>query len=403
MNWKQTLLICLAILAIAGGVVFWIFNTEPEAQRQGATKTTAMLVDVEPVQMDRYQPTIVATGTVSPDRQVQLSPRVTGQVVRIAPEFVPGGFVHKGQMLLQLDPADYKNAIQMRQSELEQVEADLHIEKGQQNIARQDYELLGDSLAPERAALVLRQPQLDAVKARRKSAEASLQQAQLNLERTTIRAPFDAQLVGRNANIGAQVGPGDSLGQLIGTDTYWVTVTLPTDRLQWLRFPVRSGERGMPVRLKSRTAWSEKAYRTGYLFKLLGTLEGNTRMARAIVSVPDPLAIQPENTGKPRLMVGAFLEAYLPGVSLDSVVRLDRDLLRENNTVWVMQADTLDIREVDVVLKDVEYAYIRSGLHTGDEVVQTNLSTVMEGAALRLPEKATADSTLTSTRSSDSK
>jgi RND family efflux transporter MFP subunit len=294
-----------------------------------------MLVEVEPVQMGNYQPTIVATGTVQP--------------------------------------------------------------------ARQDYALLGDTLSREREALVLRKPQLNAVKARLKAAEAAVDQARLNLERTAIRAPFDAQLLGRNANVGAQVGPGDSLGQLIGTDKYWVTVAVPTAQLKWLDFPKTARQRGAPVKLTSPNAWPEGAYRTGYLFKLLGTLEGNTRMARAIVEVPDPLALQPKNTGKPRLMVGAFLEAHLEGEALDSVVRLNRDLLREDETVWVMQKDSLDIREVEVVLKDSEYAYIRSGLEAGEQVVQTNLSTVVEGAALRLPEASAADSSITSTDSRTTK
>lgn len=399
MNWKRTLIICLLILLVAGGVVFWIFNTEPEARRQGATKKTAMLVDVVPVQMGGHHPTIVATGTVRPARRVQLSPRVGGYVLDIAQDFVPGGFVKEGQMLLQLDPADYENRLTLRKSELAQVQADLRIEQGNQNVARQDYQLLGDTLAPEREALVLRQPQLEAVRAQIKAAESAVTQAELNLERAVIRAPFDAQLITRNTNIGAQVGPGDSLGQLVGTDTYWVTATVPTSQLRWLRFPKQSWKEGAPVRLVSQTAWPEGAYRTGYLYKLLGTLESNTRMARVVIAVPDPLALRTENAGKPRLMVGAFVEAHLPGEQLGQVVRLDRDLLREDETVWVMQGDTLDIRNVKLALKDAKYAYIRSGLQTGDKVVKTNLSTVVEGAALRLPENEPSDSTVTSMRS----
>ena len=88
---------------------------------------------------------------------------------------------------------------------------------------------------------------------------------------------------------------------------------------------------------------------------------------------------------------------------MDSVVRLNRDRLREDETVWVMQKDSLDIRKVEVVLKDAEYAYIRSGLNAGDQVVQTNLSTVVEGAALRLPETSAADSSITSTDSRTTK
>lgn len=88
---------------------------------------------------------------------------------------------------------------------------------------------------------------------------------------------------------------------------------------------------------------------------------------------------------------------------MDSVVRLNRDLLREEETVWVMQKDSLDIRKVEVVLKDAEYAYISSGLQAGDQIVQTNLSTVVEGAALRLPKASSADSSITSTDSRTTK
>lgn len=386
MNWKKTLLISMLILLAGAAVTVLIFSTEPTAERGGATRETAMLVEVTGVEKGDFRPTIVTTGTVQPDRDILLSPRVSGEIVYLSPAFVPGGFVRKGQTLLRIDPADYENTLRLRQSDLRQAQADLSLEKGQQEIARQDYRLLGDSLSPDNRSLVLREPQLESVKARVEAARASVAQARLALERTTVKAPFDAHILTRNVNLGSQVAPGDNLARLVGTDRYWVTATVPLSQLRRLRFP-ENGTRGPEVRLRNRAAWPEGVYRTGYLYKLVGALDQQTRLARVMVEVPDPLAYR---TDAPGLIIGAFLETHIEGEAIEDVVRLNRDYLRDNETVWVMEDGQLRIREVDIVFRDARYAYIRAGLSADARVVTTNLSTVTEGAALRLERDSTA-------------
>lgn len=163
---KKTLLICGAILLVAGGITAFIFLTEPSASQSGATKQTAMLVETVGVQRSTFQPTIVATGTVQPSKDIILSPRVSGEIIRLPEAFTPGGFVKKGEVLLQIDPADYRNTLQLRKSDLRQAVADLEIEQGRQDVARQDYELVDDMVSLENTDLVLREPQLNSVKAR---------------------------------------------------------------------------------------------------------------------------------------------------------------------------------------------------------------------------------------------
>jgi hypothetical protein len=107
-------------------------------------------------------------------------------------------------------------------------------------------------------------------------------------------------------------------------------------------------------------------------------------MARVLVSVPDPHAYQSENVDGPRLMIGAYVEARMQGTPMPDVVRLNRDYLRSNDTVWVMEDGELRIRDVSVAFRDAEYAYIDEGLADRAQVVTTNLSTVAEGAPLRL-------------------
>ena len=134
----------------------------------------------------------------------------------------------EGAALLRIDPADYQAALRQRRSELAQARADLELEQGRQAVAEQDFELLGEELDEGNRHLVLRQPQLKQARARVDFAEAALRRAELDLQRTRISAPFDAQILSRDVATDSQVSTGDSLARLVATDRYWgsASVTL---------------------------------------------------------------------------------------------------------------------------------------------------------------------------------
>jgi RND family efflux transporter MFP subunit len=383
MDRKKTLLLSLVILLAGGGITTIIFSTEPTATRAGATKETAMLVEVIDAEKGSFAPTITALGSVEAAEDIILSPRVSGEIIERSPEFTPGGFVNKGDELLKIDPADYRNILNQRLSELQQAEADYEIELGRQSIAQQDYEMLDDTLSNENRALVLRQPQLNAARSRVESARAAVEQAQLDLDRTTIRAPFDAYIISRNTNLGSQVAVGDELGRLVGLDTYWVEATIPLSKLKWLSIPI-NGTTGSEVTIRNRTAWMPGDSRTGRLYRLIGSLEDQTRLARVLITVSDPLAYQEENRGKPQLMIGSYVEAEIQASELEDVIRLSRDYVRNNDTVWVMENSELKIRDVSILFEDGEYAYITEGVDEGEKIITTNLATIVEGTPVRL-------------------
>jgi multidrug efflux pump subunit AcrA (membrane-fusion protein) len=268
------------------------------------------------------------------------------------------------------------------------MEADLNVEMGRQEVAEQDLQLIGDSLPPANRSLVLREPQLDAVKATVSAARAAVNQAQLDLDRTTVRAPFDAHILSRNATVGSQVSPGDNLGRLVGTDHYWVTATVPVSKLQWLSFPETEDELGSRVKITNNTAWPAGSYREGYLYKQVGALDIQTRLAQVLVLVPDPLAHATDSADLPKLMIGSFVETRIMAREIPDVIRLSRDYLRSNNTVWVMEDQKLAVKTPQIAFTDAEYVYISEGLDHLDRVVTTNLSTVVEGAGLRVDTTA---------------
>ena len=378
------LISCLLILGIAALVLIYIFSTEPEAQSEGATKKTAMLVSVMDVEKGSFTPEFTATGTVRPVEDLQLSPMVSGQITYRAPAFVPGGIVRKGQQLLKIQAADFENQVKLRESELKQARTNLELEMGRQRIAQQDLALVGaDSLTNEQQNLVLRQPQLNAVKAQIQLAEANLEQARLNLQRTSITAPFDAQIVTQNVTVGSQVSPQVNLGRLVGINEYWVEATVPIEKLKWLVIPSSANGKGSAVRIRNKGSWAEGEFRNGYIAKQIGALEQQTRLARILIKIPDPLAFWASNQGLPKLLIDEFVEVQIQGRSTENLIKINRDYLRNNNTVWVMENEELSIRDVTIELIDAEYVYISKGLNETDKIVTTNIATVTEGVALR--------------------
>jgi multidrug efflux pump subunit AcrA (membrane-fusion protein) len=215
-----------------------------------------------------------------------------------------------------------------------------------------------------------------------KSAEANLNQSLLELERTSVRAPFDAQILSRTVNIGSEITTNTELARLAGVREYWVVLSVPVARLGRISFP-GDQQPGSEVILRHRTAWPEGAFRKGVVLRLIGTVDGQTRLARVLVSVADPLALEEETSG-PRMLIGTILQAAIKGQALENVFRIGRDFLREGDRVWLNRKGKLEIVEVTVVDKDRQFAYISDGMEEGDLLVKNNLATVAPGIDLRI-------------------
>jgi RND family efflux transporter MFP subunit len=371
------------MIALAvGGFVWWIQNSEPVAQRETATKRDPMLVETVAVTRGDYKPQISVLGRVVASKEVILRPRVEGEVVEIAENFEPGAMVKAGELLAKLDPADFENILTTRLSELQQAEADLVLEEAQGQARRRGYKMIDKDLEAAQLALVFRQPQLQTIQARVQAAEAAVAQARLELERTSITAPFDALVLERRVALGSQAQPGVAMAHLVGVNEYWVIATVPLKQLQRLRFAEDSGEPSTAT-IRKRGVWGDDQFRTGVVQRFIGALDEQTRLARVLITVEDPLGRQ---SGAPPLVLDSIVQTIIEGELLQNVVRLDRDYLRPGDTAWVIEDDKLSIRKASVIFRDAQYAYIADGLEDGDEVVLTNLSRVREGAELRRQE-----------------
>lgn len=420
------LLIALAALAASAIISIYWLNRRPHTGRR-RPEVTASLVEVTPVRSAAFKVRVSAMGTVVAAREVVLASRVGGEIVGLSPELVPGGRFKAGQVIASIDPEDYKLAIvecqadiTKRTAELAQkrhelaqrrmdvirAESELKLEMGRQEVARQEYELLGEALRDEDREFVLRQPQLAAAKANREAAaaakesaeaaceaaastkeiaEVSLKKAKLDLDRTAVRAPFNAVVTAKSVELGTQGSPGTGLATLVSTDEYWVEVSVPVDELKWITLPGDSGGKGSPVRIRHEAAWGTERSRTGYVRRLAAELEPQGRMARLIVGVEDPICLKPENAGQPAMILGAYVRAVIEGADLKDAISVPRSALRDGNRVWVMGPDdSLDIREVAIVWRGRQTVCIGSGLRDGDRLIVSDLAAPVQGMPLRV-------------------
>ena len=378
-------IICVAILAAAWFAIKWINNTEPVAEKVNRTRKSSALVDTIVVNYDTYSPGLSVLGTVRPAQQITLRPRVNGQVVELSPKFVPGGMIKKGDLLLKIDPADFENAVSISESELEQACARMEIEEARQRLAKKELELLQGSIDGANRGLVMREPQIASIKAEVSAAEASVERAKLNLERTSIYAPFDAQVLNRTVNVGSQIGGGSDLGQLVGLEEYWVMASVPIRSLRWVEFPDEEDDAGgSKVTLRNIDAWGQDVTREGKVSRLIGALDQQTRLARVLITVDDPLG---RSNDEPPLILDSLLDTEIEGKPMESVVRLEREFIRDEEKVWVRKEGKLEIRDVVIDFRDGKYVYISDGLDDGDEVVISTLATPAKGIGLKNREE----------------
>jgi RND family efflux transporter MFP subunit len=379
-------LLPVAVIGVGVALAVWFMETGPKATPRPPARNAA-LVEVTEVQYGPQRALIEAMGTVAAAREIELRPLVSGEVLGVSPAFIPGGLFKTGDMLLKIDPADYELIVQQLATDVAKAEADERMESGSQAIARREYELLGEALEEEDLDLVLRRPQLETVRASLESARARLEKARLDLERTVIKAPFNAIVKSREVNIGSHVSETIPLATLIGTDEYWVEVSIPVNQLQWVQIPGGEIVEGALVRVYDQAAWGNGVYREGRVIRLAAGLEEQGRMARLLISVRDPLGLDAEEGGTPRLLIGSYVRVEIEGVEFESVMPVSRALIRDGDRVWIMNGeDRLDIRPVEVAFRGRDRVLIADGIEPHERLVVTDLATPVQDMPLRMQE-----------------
>lgn len=370
-----------ALLLGAGvGTAVYLVKSRPNAPRAQA-RETAMLVDAVAARAASFPVRIPVQGTVQAARQVQLSPEVNGRVVWKNPRLVPGGRIAAGETLVRIDRREYELAVEQQRAAVDRARLDLDLERGRKVVAEREWELIGEEMEPSAAqrALALREAHVATAKVALESAESAMRRAELSLERTVVKAPFNALVQTEAVDVGQIVTSQSRIASLVGTDKYWVQISVPVDRLARIRLP--SGDRPGAEAVVWQSIGGERVERTGQVVRLLGDVDPAGRLARVLVEVDDPLETGPK--ARLPVLLGSFVHVEIDAGTVEGI-EIPRVALREGERIYVMNGENrLEIRPVEVAWRNDESVIITAGLQPGEKLITSRVRAAVAGMALR--------------------
>jgi len=351
------ILIILAFLLITDRVI--AANDKPKERRKSFNP---LAVFADYARTDTVQLTVKAQGEARPQIEIDLVPQVSGQIVKVSPNFIQGGIFRKGEVLVQIEAADFNIAVIQAEADVAQAEQTLVREIAEGEIARRDFAELGRG---NPSPLALRQPQRAQAEAAVKAAKGRLQTAHLQLERTKVRAPFNGRVRSKSSDLGQFVSPGMSLGQIFSGEMVEVRLPLTDNDLYKVNLPLAytAKDRASAPEVKlSAVIAGQRRYWKGRIMRTDSVIDTQTRGISAVAEVYDPFGKGKSDDGFP-LAPGLFVDAEINGRTFEDVIIIPRDGLRPKDQVYL--ANTLGkvvIRDVQVLDTNAERAVLSAGV-----------------------------------------
>ncbi|TGD72065.1 efflux RND transporter periplasmic adaptor subunit [Mangrovimicrobium sediminis] len=377
---KRQLLVSVLLLGAAVGISVLLFLGRPPAEIAEPV-VRPVSVDVAVAVAENIRVEIQAQGTVEALRRTALLAEVSGRVVETSDKFLVGGFVAADEVLLRIDPRDYQTELLRAQAAVETAESALAQEKGRAEVALAEWEKLPANSQRNQEArdLYLRKPQLEQAQAQLRAATADLNTARDRLERTIIRAPYDAVIASRDTELGQYVVTGARLAEVFSVDYAEVRLPVAQSRLAFLELPgLGKFASDTPIDLYT-AAGGQVRHWEATLHRTEGVFDERSRSLYVVARIADPYALHSADAEP--LRMGSFVNAAITGREITDVIALPRYVLRAGNQLWVVGAnDILQDRAVSVLSTGGEFALIDAGLLPGERVSLTLLDESLEGA-----------------------
>jgi len=358
--------------AIAGAGALMQMRPEPPKKE---VENLDPLVEVLELELSTENFEILSQGTVRARTQTILSAEISGSIVSMSPKFIPGGVFAKNEVLLEIDPSNYKVAVDRTEALVAQRQIEFD---GAKKLRSQGYRAEAE-LASAAAALA--------------SARAELVNAQRNLERTRIRLPYEGMVRSKDADLGQFVNPGTQLGVTFATDRAEIRLPLTDLDLSFVDIPepaeiTRTGAAQGPgvtlqaVQRGKITEWQ------GRIVRSEGVVDERSRVTYVVAQVEDPYS---RHRDGPALPMGTFVSARIAGSKPIDLIRVPRGALRgSDQLLFVTDENTIEIRSVEVLRSDSRFAYISGGASPGERITTTVIQSPTNGMAVRTEATSSA-------------
>jgi len=332
----------------------------------------------------RARPTtlrVETQGEVKPKTEAEVAARVAGQLVYLAPRLEPGASFKEGEVLARIDPSDYRLALDRSRSQVSRAREMLARAEADAELAEEDWRQSG--LEGKPSALTLGKPQVAAALADLRTASAGVKEAELNLQRTEIRAPFDGRVKSRGADEGDFVQAGAPVAVMFAVDVAQIRAPLTDSDLAVLGvapgYVATADAPGPSARLTAQSAGAQQEWQ-GALTQVEASIDPKTRLVYGLIEAEDPFA---EGLAAP-LAPGTFVSVALAGRLQEFLIGFPRAAFKKNEYVYVVGEDmTISTRRVKPAMLTGEEVFVREGVADGERVVVSYIPSPRDGMKVR--------------------
>ncbi len=361
------LLVVICFAVAAAGLMMTSVELKPSMPEP--IPRVVKVIDVNP---QTIRLTVDSQGTIAPRTESELVPEVSGRVIEVSPSLAAGGHFKKGDILLRIDPADYRSTLSRARSTVERREAELEL--AQFEHARQKQ--LEDQKLASRSQFQQAARTLKVAQAAHAEANTALKQAERDLWRTELKAPFDGRVRNERADVGQFIQRGASIGTLYASDVVEVRLPVADRQLAFLNIPFgyhgdMEAQDAPLVTLNAEFAGKKLSWQ-GTIVRTEAEIDAQTRMVNVVAQIRTNNDLQ--------LTVGLFVAAEIQGREVDDVIVLPRAALRGNDRVLVVDdQDRLHHRNIIPLRLYEDKVIVQSGLIAGDRVCISQIQTVIDG------------------------
>jgi len=374
-----------ALVFIATGLAIgWYFYQEPHTAQREPRTDRGILVDAEAFTSQAHPIVLSSTGQVVASRSQTIRSEVSGRVTWVSENFYPGARLKRGDIIARISQEDYAIRVSNAKIALRQKEVTLVLEEARGKAAKAELEMLKQTmndvtLSDEEMSLVRRGPQLQEAIAGVELAKNALRQAQLDLERSVIRSPYDVFVETITVSTGDYIGGNTTLGTVTAMDVFWVEVSILPALAGWIgASPHKFEQTKVEV---SYDMGGVRVTRPGRILSVLGRVESLGRMVQIVLAVDDPFGPPVDSP----LLLGTFVHVQLTSPQTIEAIRLPRSYVREGNQVYISDAENrLRIRTLTMPFRTDDHVYVTEGLSDGERVITTLISSPVDGRLVRI-------------------
>jgi hypothetical protein len=363
------------ILGLGYGLMRFLISMKEEPPvRQ--TIESRRFVNVEPVKYSTIHSTVSEKGRLSSIAEVDIVAEASGKIEPGTVNLKKGASFSKGDVLFVVYPDEALLSLKARKSQyqntLASVIPDLVIDFPEAEEAFTEFFASINVERPLPPMPEIKDNTLKIFLASRNviSEYYNILRDELQLQRHTVRAPFNGTFIDVYMELGAYTNTGGRVARAINTDHLELEVPLKRSDAAWV-------QKGDPVSVTSEGSYSWK----GKVIRKSQFVDENTQSQTIFISIP-------YNPQKP-LLAGEYLVANFPVRPIEGAMEIPRNSVFNSNEVFVARQGRLAKEQINVI-KLNESTLIFNGLPEGDSVVVQQLINVSEGTLVQVDKEAAA-------------